>query len=224
LGGVKQSPPGPSRPRLTAVAITLAAIAIADAEGLEAVSIRRVAAELGARPMSLYRHIANKDELLDLMAEEVKQEIVIEQPLSEDWREALAMVARHYFEAFIGHPWAVLVFTRRARFGSSGTKLAKQITEAVAGLALEPDDVWLVGGTVNDVVRGYSLRAVSAGLSTQVGDDIAAADVVELPELASLRDSLRSRPSIERFEAGLQLLLDGVESRFGGDARRTRGA
>jgi AcrR family transcriptional regulator len=215
---VKQTPAnrpqGTTGARLTPVAITMAATAIADAEGLEAVSIRRVAAELGARPMSLYRHIASKEDLLALMADKVYEEILVQQPLPADWREAMATLARRYYATFVAHPWAVLLFTRGARFGSASTKLAKQMARALAGLQLEPDDVWLAGGTMNDYVLGHSLRAVSPPTAVELADAVAPSDVVEFPELASLKDSLRSRSSTDRFELGLEIVLDGIERRF----------
>ena len=78
--------------RLTPETIVAAAIDIADAEGLDAVSIRRVAAKLDARPMSLYGHISSKDDLLASMADRVTEEMLVRKPLPEDWREAIALV------------------------------------------------------------------------------------------------------------------------------------
>ena len=69
--------------------VVAAALALADAEGLEAVSIRRVAAELGVRPMALYTHIASKDDLVALMLHEMSGELLVPEPLPDDWREAL---------------------------------------------------------------------------------------------------------------------------------------
>ena len=74
-------------------AIVSAAVAIADREGLAAVSIRRVAAELGIRPMSIYTHVASKDDLVDLMLDQVIAEALVPEPLPEDWREALRQLA-----------------------------------------------------------------------------------------------------------------------------------
>ena len=69
-----------ARPALTAGLIVEAAIRIADDEGLDAVSMRRIAAELDARPMSLYDHIGSKEGLLSLMADEVVKECLVEPP------------------------------------------------------------------------------------------------------------------------------------------------
>jgi AcrR family transcriptional regulator len=199
------------RGRLTPESITKAAIRIADAEGLDAVSIRRVAAELDSRPMSLYSHIANKEELLASMASECIEEMLVQQPLPEDWREAIAEIARLMYATFVAHPWLVLVFMRQPRFGPNATRQAKQMARAVSSLSLEPADIWLLQGTVNDYVLGHSLRATAAPTSTQLAEAVPKVDVVEFPELASLGDSLRSRSSADRFEVGLQIVLDGVE-------------
>jgi AcrR family transcriptional regulator len=204
---------GKGRGRLTHEAITEAAIKIADAEGLDAVSIRRVAAELEARPMSLYSHIANKDELLASMAEQSVQEMLVQQPLPEDWREAVAAIARRMYATFVSHSWLILIFMQQPRFGPNATRQAKQMARAATSLSLEPAEIWLLQGTVNDYVLGHSLRATAAPTAGQLANAVPKIDVVEFPELASLPDSLRARDSVERFETGLQIVLDGVERR-----------
>jgi AcrR family transcriptional regulator len=209
VGGKK----GKRRPRLTPESITEVAIRIADAEGLDAVSIRRVATEVGARPMSLYSHFSSKDELLASMAEEAIVEMLVQQPLSGSWREAVAEIARRMYATLIGHPWLVSVFTQQPRFGRNATRQAKQMARAVSSLALRPAEIWLLQGTVNDYVLGHSIRAASAPTAGDLANAISETDVVEFPELAELKDSLRSRTSEDRFELGLQIVLDGVDQR-----------
>ncbi len=201
------------RRRLSPEAIIEAAIRLADAEGLEAVSIRRVAAELDGRAMSLYDHFASKRELLASMTDEVVGEMLVSQPLPEAWREAVAVSARTMYAAYASHPWAIFAAAERLGPGSNGIKLAKQMARALATLPLEHGDVWQVQGIVNDYVIGYSFRAVGT-VSPEDMEAAIASDVVEFPELAALPDNLRSRSSIERFELGLQTVLDGVERRF----------
>jgi AcrR family transcriptional regulator len=200
------------RGRLSAEAITEAAIRIADAEGLEAVSIRRVAAELDARPMSLYDHISSKDELLFLMVEEGNRMVLVEKPLPEDWREAVTAIATRMYEMFVEHPWFVFAYLRRPSFGPNSKRLAKQMIRSTESLPLEPGEVWGIQGSVNDYVLGHSFRAV-APVRAQ-SKTISESDVVEFPELDSLRDYMRSRSSKERFEYGLQIVLDGVEEQI----------
>ncbi|MFI5718699.1 TetR/AcrR family transcriptional regulator C-terminal domain-containing protein [Nocardia sp. NPDC051750] len=90
------------------------AIAIADKEGLEAVSMRRLAAELGIGPMSLYRHITNKDELLVQMADEVFGELDPTDPVPQGWRAELESIARRQWQLCRRHLWLprVVSFTR----------------------------------------------------------------------------------------------------------------
>jgi AcrR family transcriptional regulator len=202
------------RRRLSAEAIIEASIRLADAEGLEAVSIRRVAAELDGRPMSLYDHFASKRDLLAAMSDEVVGEMLVSHPLPEAWREAVAVSARTMYAAYTAHPWAVLAAAKRLGPGPNSIKLAKQMARALATLPLGHEGVWQVQGIVNDYVIGYSFRTVGPVNPEDVEAAIAASDVVEFPELAALPDDLRARSSIERFELGLQTVLDGIERRF----------
>ncbi|MFF5210962.1 GntR family transcriptional regulator [Streptosporangium sp. NPDC000396] len=90
------------------------AIAIADAEGLDAVSMRRLAAELGVGPMSLYRHVANKDELVTQMADQVFGEPELPIPGPEGWRAKLELISRRQWELCRRHHWLprAVSFTR----------------------------------------------------------------------------------------------------------------
>lgn len=202
------------RGRLSPERITSAAVRLADAEGLEAVSVRRVAAELDARPMSLYDHFASKRELLASMTDEGVGEMLVSDPLPESWREAVAVSARKMFAAYAGHPWMIFAAAERLGPGPNAIKLAKQMARALATLPLEQGDIWQVQGIVNDYVIGYSFRTVATVNPDDMEAAIATSDVVEFPELAALPDNLRTRSSIERFELGLQTVLDGIERRF----------
>jgi AcrR family transcriptional regulator len=202
------------RGQLSPEAIVAAGMRLADAEGIEAVSIRGVAAELDARAMSLYDHFASKRALLAAMADEVVGEMLSSQPLPEDWREAVAVSARKMYAAYARHPWAIFVILERPPPGPNGIEIAKQVARALATLPLERGDVWQVQGIVNDYVLGYSFRTVGTVDPDDMEAAIAAGDVAEVPELATLPDNLRARPSIERFELGLETVLDGVERRF----------
>ncbi len=90
------------------------AIRIADTEGLDVVSMRRLAAELGVAPMSLYRHVANKDELLTQMADMAFGELELPEPGPDGWRAKLELIARRQWQLCQRHLWLpkVISFTR----------------------------------------------------------------------------------------------------------------
>ncbi|MET9292538.1 GntR family transcriptional regulator [Streptomyces sp. NPDC003077] len=91
--------------------IVRAGIRVADAEGLRAMSMRRVAAEFGVSSMALYRHVANKDELLMLMADELFREVVLPDPAPEDWRGRMEAGARLQWDLYERHPWVAHYLT-----------------------------------------------------------------------------------------------------------------
>lgn len=102
------------RPSFSRAAITAAAVALADAEGLEAVTMRRVAAEIGAGVMSLYTYAPDKETLLELMVDHVSGELTVTDPPTGDWRADLKAIAHLQRAHMLRHPWlpAALV-TRR---------------------------------------------------------------------------------------------------------------
>lgn len=203
-----------SRRGLSTQAIVDTAIVIADVDGLDAVSIRRVAAILEVRPMSLYTHIASKDELLALMANELVGTLIVEPPLPEDWREALTVLSHKMFVMFVSHPWLLALFTRRPRPGPNTALQAKQSLRAVEGLRLPPEEVWKLLGIVNDYVIGNALRVATSGVARDLVDTFSEADRAAQPELAELPRFEQARLAHEGFEIGLQVVLDGVERRF----------
>ena len=130
-----------SGPRpLSREAIVAAAIEIADADGLEAVSIRRLATKLDARPMSLYSHIGRKGDLVDLMVDEVMAGAIIPGgPPTDDWREALRQIAQRTRESTRAHPWMIAAAFHRPFLGPNTLCHIDQSLAAVSQLPLSPE-------------------------------------------------------------------------------------
>lgn len=150
-------------PHLTAGRITRAGIAVADAEGLEALSMRRVASDLGASTMALYRHVASKDELVALMVEAALTDAPLPDTPPRDWRHGLERAAHRDWELYHRHPWIlskVLVTTRthssRALAADSESTFA-----AFDGLDLEPADAFRYMFMLASYVQGVALTYVS---------------------------------------------------------------
>nr|WP_277605795.1 TetR/AcrR family transcriptional regulator C-terminal domain-containing protein [Glycomyces sp. L485] len=105
------------RKGLTVDAVVNAAIAVADADGLEAVTMRRVAEPLGVATMTLYTYVPGKSELIVLMLDALYGAIERTEPAGRDWRERLATVARDNFAMYRAHPWAAAAAQNRPPLG-----------------------------------------------------------------------------------------------------------
>jgi len=112
--------------------ITAVALALADREGLDAVSMRRVAAELGTGAASLYRYLSHRDDLLDLMTDATGAEYVLDPP-SGDWLADLIAVGEQGRAIMRRHPWLAPQVLTRPVLGPAGLALMQHVLEALAG-------------------------------------------------------------------------------------------
>jgi AcrR family transcriptional regulator len=144
------------QPSLTRDQIAAAAIAIADAEGLEAVSMRRVAAAVGAGTMSLYRYVSRKEDLIDLMADRVLGELDLPDAPSGDWRADLWLIARQSHELQLRHPWSATVGLARPSLGPNQLRVTEFALRAVGGLGLDVDTMMWMVLTVLTFARGFA--------------------------------------------------------------------
>ncbi|MBW4718621.1 TetR/AcrR family transcriptional regulator [Saccharothrix obliqua] len=149
------------RPALTEERIVRAATRIADAEGIDALSMRRVAAELGTGTTSLYRHIVGKDELIELMVDAVYGEDPLPEPGDGDWRGELADIARAFRRSLLAHPWLAQQASRRPALGPNVIARSDH-TLSVAAKAT-PDAT--KAGMIVDVLNTYVLGSVSGELA-----------------------------------------------------------
>jgi AcrR family transcriptional regulator len=106
-----------ARPVLSEQKIVRAAVDLADAEGIDALSMRRIATELGSGTTSIYRHITGKDELIELMIDSVYGEAPSPPPPGDDWRAGLTEVARGFRVSLLRHPWLAQQASRRVALG-----------------------------------------------------------------------------------------------------------
>jgi AcrR family transcriptional regulator len=145
--------PGP-KSSLDVDRIVAAAVTIADAEGLAALSMRRVAAELGVAAMTLYSHVPGKGELVDLMLDSVLGELYPGGSPTGKWRNRLATVARANWDLFLRHPWAVHLATGRPPLGPHLMRKYELELRAVDGLGLSEVQMDLLVTLLNGFVRG----------------------------------------------------------------------
>jgi AcrR family transcriptional regulator len=216
----------PRRRTLTRESIVRAAVVMADRDGLDVVSIRSVAAALDVRPMSLYAHVASKEDLLDLMFDQVAGESLLGDELPRQWRSALEAVARRTRDQGMAHPWTIGLLVDRIQLGSNTLRILDEWMRAVAPLALDENVAWSIVTAVDDYTVGYVIRA-SAQRRAVPSDPAAAdewnssvsryltesADSGDYPHIAPLlRRGFGEQP--DNFEEGLSNLLDSVELRL----------
>jgi AcrR family transcriptional regulator len=230
-----------------------AAIAVADAEGLDAVSMRRVASELGLATMSLYHYVRSKDELLDLMGDGIMAgQLVDDADLQRGWRAALTAIAHATRRNFERHPWMAEAMRPRQPTipGPNATRHVDQSIAAVADLDADLPTKMDIIAVLDDYVIGFVHR-MERSLDAEEQAGVATEEWVEAvfehlrqridsgsyPQLqaaldahtaegGTLEDLARMAGDERRFDRGLQFLLDGIEvelSRQAPPPKRRRG-
>ncbi|WP_297549772.1 TetR/AcrR family transcriptional regulator [Amycolatopsis sp.] len=229
LWGVHERPRRGPKPKLTIDMIVSAAIRLADAEGLPALSMRRVADHLGVAAMSLYTYVPSKAELIDLMMDTVHGELGRPGQDADGWRPKLEAIAHANWRLYHRHAWMLQVTTNRPPLGPHTMIKYEHELGAVDGAGLTDLEMDAVISLLAGYVQGAARNAVDAAqLEQRTGmtDEqwwTASAPVLEKivdashfplsgrvgtaagEEYGSAFDAARN------FEFGLPLVLDGVE-------------
>ncbi|HEY7076099.1 MAG TPA: TetR/AcrR family transcriptional regulator [Solirubrobacteraceae bacterium] len=204
----------PHRRWLQRDAIVDAALVIADREGFEAVSMRRVAAELGVGTMSLYHHVADKDELVYEMADAIGAEMLIPGEVPDDWREGLRQIALHTRDTFLRHSWLLEITAERPVATPNTLRHIEQTAAAVAGLDVDERTAMAMVMAVDDYTLGFVLREQHVrrwergGVFGRLQELLSAGEFPLISRWLAEGRSLEPPPA--RFEDGLDWLLDGM--------------
>src|SRR5262249_26834464 len=196
------------KPQLTREKIAQVALAIADEEGFEAVSMRRVAQGLKVGTMSLYHYVSDKDDLIAAMDDALMREILLPS-VPKGWRRAMIEIAKRTHAVFMRHPWA-LVAMLSAPPGLNAMRHVEQCLEALAETSMTNKQKITLLVTVDDFVFGYALR--EAATPAKIDLEFAAAQISTgaFPRLAEVFNGGRIEANKDRFERGLRALLDGL--------------
>jgi AcrR family transcriptional regulator len=233
--------PGARRPSLSRERIAEAAIAVADAEGWEAVSMRRIATDLGAGTMTLYHYVQNKDELVALVSDAIMAELLVpDDELPGGWREGMAEIGRRTRAIFHRHPW-IVERMGEGDPGYAGPGVLRHVEQTMAVAArtgLPVEQQMELAAIVDDYVFGHAIRTFHDAREGSREGALERFDAMlpyfteqlatgQYPHLAAVAgDDPRASfariahltASEDRFERGLQRVLDGLD-RWVGDAR-----
>lgn len=227
LWGTKPPPSRGRKPGMTVEGIVAAAIEIADAEGLGALSMRRVADALGVGTMSLYRYLPGKSELYELMLDAVMGETVPPRPDGRGWRESLADVARQSLAGYRRHPWLLEASLSRGLVGPNQAAVLDALLAILDGTGLTNGQKMAVVGVVVSYVQGRARQLAEtvrteqrSGMSDgQFWHEFAPLlaphlDPVRFPSLAAVWHD-EELTWEDEFEFGLARVLDGIEAYIG---------
>ncbi|KOU40416.1 TetR/AcrR family transcriptional regulator [Streptomyces sp. WM6378] len=225
--------PHRQREQLSREQIVSEAVKLLDTEGLEALSMRRLGTRLGAGATSLYRHVASKDELIELVVDEVYGELTV--PAAEDdtnWRQAVGAGAHSLRSMVLRHPWVASVLGQvgLVRLGPNVMRMSERMLAvfATAGFATEESDqamntviACVIGMTISEAA--YLSMIARSGKDEQEWLDslrpAAEQAAQDYPRLREGQAAQRGRNPEQIREANfayaLDRVLDGLEARLG---------
>ncbi|GAA0591145.1 TetR family transcriptional regulator [Kribbella sandramycini] len=197
-----------------------AAVALADRDGLDALSMRKLGHELGIEAMSLYNHVRNKSDLLDAIVDLVLTDIDVP-PSGTPWKEAMRRRSISAHEVLVAHPWAAMQIMSRFTIGPGMTKYL----DATLGRLLEGGftvegalDAW---HTLDSHLYGFTLQEVSLPFAIEAAPDVSAQvvsglDPEQFPHVVRIISHVMQSGRVEDFEYGLDIVLDGLERKLSG--------
>lgn len=238
--------PGP-KPELSVDLVVETALAVADEEGMDALSMRAVGQRLGRTAMSLYTYVASKNELIELMYDHVFGELAdaTEADGEQDWRTATTSWAARLWEFYLRHPWTLEISQARPVLGPNEYRLFESLALVLYRAGLGAVQVRSAYGNLCTLVSGPARTAAEARralVATGVPEgewwyarsaqlEEVAPDFAErfptlsrMSEEGAFSNENESEPYLEQeawetFQFGLNALLDGVEKRISADGR-----
>ncbi|WP_329559674.1 TetR/AcrR family transcriptional regulator [Streptomyces uncialis] len=212
------------KPTLSVERIVLAAIEVADAEGIDAVSMRRLSTELGTGTMSLYRYLPGKAELLDLMLDRVQKPSEEPTALGTTWREAVEILARETFALYRRHPWLLQINQARPVLGPATLDGMEKMLALIRPMGLSDPELLsvliMVDGYVSGVARSHAHEIEATEQTGRTDTEFWTEQGPYLdqvmrsgryPMMASLSPDTFG-PGFDHFEFGLQRILAGLDT------------
>lgn len=225
VGPRRRRPAREAETELARDRIVKTAVTIADNEGMGAVTMRRLAVELDAAVMSLYRYVPSKDDLLVLMVDHILGEALLPEPAPQGWRERIEAMARLQWATVKRHPWMGSGMSmRRPLLVPAGMAQTDWFIGELRGLGFDADDALQIHLTIAGLMAGM---AVSLLLEVEAERDAGqpyeewwkrsevAMERLDVDRRFPHLASVQSPPDLDAvFELGLTLILDGLSQRL----------
>jgi AcrR family transcriptional regulator len=223
--------PAPARPQLSQELIVETGLRVLEAEGLDALSMRRVAQELGTGPASLYAHVANKDELLELIYDRVLGEVTLPEPDPARWQEQLRAYALEMNRVLTGHADVARAALASIPTGPNAVRIAEYVLALLIGAGMPPREASLALDRLTLYISGDAYEGslhyarMRAAHITDTGEyfERYIGQVVgyfrslppeRFPYITANVDALTADGGEARFRYGLDLLLSGLAARM----------
>lgn len=192
-----------------------AAVALADQNGIESLTMRRLGQELGVEAMSLYKHVANKDDILDGIVDLVLGDIDVP-PAGTPWKTAMRARAISAHRVLLAHPWAPMLVMSRFNIGPGMTRYLDATLGRLreGGFSIEGAlDAW---HTLDSHIYGFTLQELNLPFEVEETRNVSAAVLGQLsadtyPHVVEVITAIMQTGREENFEFGLDLILDGLE-------------
>lgn len=216
-----KNPSARTRARLSRERVLRAAMAIADCGGLPGLTIRSLAEELGAKPMSVYYYVASKDELLDALVDVVFEEIELPDP-DGDWRAEMRRRALSARARLKQHRWAIGLLESRTSPGPATLRHHDRVLACLRGAGFSAELTAHTYALIDSYIYGFALQEASLpfdGPDTvgEIAEPIMALMATgEYPAMVEMATTYYLQPGYDfadEFEFGLDLILDGLERR-----------
>jgi AcrR family transcriptional regulator len=207
--------PAARRSPLSRERVLRAAVALADEGGIGSLTMRRLGQELGVEAMSLYKHVKNKDDLLDGIVDLVVGDIDVP-PTGTAWKDAMRQRAISAHEVLLAHPWAAMQIMSRFNIGPGMTRYLDATLGRLREGGFSIDGALDAWHTLDSHIYGFTLQELGLPFDIEEAPQVSA-DVLptiaadEFPHVVEVITKIMQTGRVEDFEFGLDLILDGLE-------------
>jgi AcrR family transcriptional regulator len=206
-----------TRETLTRARIIDAAVEYADAHGIGSLSMRKLGSELDVEAMSLYNHVANKDDIYDGMIDYVFASIPLPET-DDDWQAEIRHIGIAGMDAFTTHPWTVTLLMMRGNFGPAALRFTDRVIATLNSAGFSDEDAHHAWQMLSSHTMGHAFQqstnpSVAHHQESEVSDQLERL-ATEFPNVARLAPLLAQCEYGTEFAFGLDIIIDGLAARL----------